>query len=624
MTSNPRPKQAVLYLRVSTPRQMFTAADVDPEGNSIATQREACQAKATSLGAAILAEFVEPGNSAQTIEKRPVFRQLLAYLEDHRGEIDYVIVYMRSRAFRNSIDAAVTKRALSLLGIRIISCKEDFGIGPVADAMETVADAFNELQVRQSGEDIRQKMRNKALSGGTVSRAKVGYLNIRAEHEGRLFNSIGLDDQRAPLVLKAFELYATGEYTLERLEATMADAGLTTRPSARHPQEKTVCNSQLHRMLSDPYYAGWVNVDGQLIRGRHQAIVSQDLFDRVQDVRTARSANGSRDRVLYHYLKGMLFCDRCHKQGRTSRIMYTEVRGRSGQYYSYFLCRGRQDKQCDLPHLASWQVEEAIERHYTSLRLPDGFAAAVQAQVTAALADQEKLTSELHHQLNTQLAKLEAREQRLIDLAADGLLSRTKILERSNAIQVERVRIEARLADTSAQLQVGAERLRQCLQLVADPVGLYTNAPDNTRRQLNSTFYQRFYLDDEPLTVRQDELKPPFDEIRDAAVVYERYKALTVGRTQHAAKPVKAGAMQTNRRSDLTAEAPELSETYVLADLFRVSGSSKRVVVDLSSAYSKRSDLAEALVRALSQLQGAQQRADVARASVRSVGLSRG
>lgn len=44
--------------------------------------------------------------------------------------------------------------------------------------------------------------------------------------------------------------------------------------------------------------------------------------------------------------------------------------------------------------------------------------------------------------------------------------------------------------------------------------------------------------------------------------------------------------------------------------------------MDLSSAYSKRLDLAEALVRAVSQLRSAQQGADAPRASVRSIGRS--
>ena len=232
-TDGGRPHRAVLYLRVSTVRQMHTGIDVDPEGNSIATQRETCLAKAEGLDAAVVREFVEPGNSAQSIEKRPVFKQLLAFLEEHR-DVDYVIVYMRSRAFRNSIDAAITKRALSLLGIRIISCKEDFGTGPVADAMETVSDAFNELMVRQNGEDIRQKLRHKALSGGTISRAKLGYLNTREEHLGKLFNSFGIDEKRAPLICMAFELYATGEYSIDRLEGH--DGG----PWSHHQTLRTV------------------------------------------------------------------------------------------------------------------------------------------------------------------------------------------------------------------------------------------------------------------------------------------------------------------------------------------------------------------------------------------------
>jgi hypothetical protein len=137
----------------------------------------------------------------------------------------------------------------------------------------------------------------------------------------------------------------------------------------------------------------------------------------------------------------------------------------------------------------------------------------VNEQVEATIAEQETLTRELHHKLTKQLARIEQREQRLIDLAADGLLDRAKILERSNTIQLERQRIEASLTDTDAKLRLGAERLAQCLALVADPARLYADAPDETRRQLNRTFYKAFHLNDDPLTVVGNVLNPPFDEI---------------------------------------------------------------------------------------------------------------
>lgn len=93
------------------------------------------------------------------------------------------------------------------MGVKLISAKEDFGEGIMADAMEAVTDIINEVQVRMSGEDIKVKMQHKAERGGTPGRAKLGYKNVRIEHEGRQVNSIALDDERAPLVKQAFELF---------------------------------------------------------------------------------------------------------------------------------------------------------------------------------------------------------------------------------------------------------------------------------------------------------------------------------------------------------------------------------------------------------------------------------
>jgi len=124
-------------------------------------------------------------------------------------------------------------------------------------------------------------------------------------------------------------------------------------------------------MLYDPYCEGWVTVDGQLVPGRHEAIVSQSLFDRVQQVLDSRSARGQRDRVLFHYLIGMLF-----------------LRPPSRKYYGYFLCRARQEDQCALPHLAAWQVEDAISEHYAFLSVPEDFAAAVRQQIEQTITDQ--------------------------------------------------------------------------------------------------------------------------------------------------------------------------------------------------------------------------------------------
>lgn len=504
-----------MYLRVSTKRQLDTAIDIDPDGNSIATQRTLGQKRADGLGAAVVAEFVEP-HSAKTVDDRKVFREVLAYLHAH-PEIKYLIVYMRSRAFRNRFDAAIVETQLKKIGVRVVSVKEDFGEGPHAVAMEGMMDIMNDLQNTLQGLDIQTKMGNKAIGGGTIGRAKLGYLNVRVDYEGRQINTVALDPIRAPLVLKAWELYATGDYAIGRLEATMADMGLTSRPTKRWPAQRPVSDSKLHVMLSDPYYAGFVAYKGDLYPGRHEPIVSQALYDQVQDVLQARSARGQRDRVLWHYLKGMLFCGRCRSAERTSRLIYTEATGKTGSRYGYFLCRARQEGLCDLPHLGVELVEQALVEHYSSLQLPADFASAVRQLLDDALADEQASIKDLHASLNRQLRTIDEKIARLVDLAADGTMPQAQIKAKIQTLKLDRSRIEAGLVNTTEELAVGAGVLRDALHLLADPKRLYRDVSDTVRRHLNDTFFERFYIDQVDELAVSDEKTPLVDELLEAS-----------------------------------------------------------------------------------------------------------
>ncbi|MGU3500922.1 recombinase family protein [Mycobacterium sp. C31M] len=562
---------AVTYLRVSTKRQLYTAIDIDADGNSITTQREVTEGKAAALSASIDREFIEPGQSAKTLDERPVFKELLAYLHENR-DIDYVIVYMRSRAFRNHFDAAIVQTQLKTLGVRLVSAKEDFGEGPTAVAMEGMLDIMNGLQNTLQGLDVSTKMGNKAKAGGTVSLAKLGYKNVRIDFEGRQVNTIALDTERAPLVKKAWELYATGEFSVDRLEATMADLGLTARPTKRSPKGTPVSASKLHRMLSDPYYAGFVVYKGEMYPGRHEPIVTQALFDRVQEVLDARSARGQRDRIHQHYLKGMLYCQRCHAAGRTSRMIYTQTKGNGG-VYAYFACRGRQDKLCDLPHLRVELVEKAVAAHYATLQLPDNFIHDVHRRLEETVTDSQASTRDLHASLTRRLKQIETKESRLIDLAADGDMPRDKIRTKLNALRVERANIEASLTSTGEELSLGAAVLRDALHLVEDPEVLYASVPDDVRRHLNQTFYERLYIDDTEIV--DSPLTPLFADLQAAKDVFVQQSAsrAIAGETslQHKKNPRQTGVLRCTGTDLLT-----------LASVFSDTGSSKNVLVGLT------------------------------------------
>src|SRR3954470_19172837 len=148
-------KRAVLYLRVSSAGQVNT--DYDPEGISLPAQRKAGEQRAAELGADVVSEYIEPGRSATTVQDRPKFQEMMARIKVER-DIDYVIVYARSRMHRNSIDAAITKRDLRAAGAVLVSVTDFTEDTPIGDLVGTVLDAVNEYQSRASGADIAYKM----------------------------------------------------------------------------------------------------------------------------------------------------------------------------------------------------------------------------------------------------------------------------------------------------------------------------------------------------------------------------------------------------------------------------------------------------------------------------------
>src|SRR5262249_12838181 len=156
----------------------------DPEGISLPAQRAAVQRRAAELDAEIVEEYVEPGRSATSTDKRPRFQEMMARLKAER-DIDYIIVYARSRLHRNTIDAAITKREMRKVGAVLISVMDYTEDSAIGDLVATVLDGVNEYQSRASGADIAYKMGQKVARGGSVGRAKVGYLNVRETVDGR-------------------------------------------------------------------------------------------------------------------------------------------------------------------------------------------------------------------------------------------------------------------------------------------------------------------------------------------------------------------------------------------------------------------------------------------------------
>ena len=485
MDTTQSPKTAVLYLRVSTASQVNT--DYDPEGLSIPTQRKICLAKAKQLGITIVDEYVELGRSGTKTVNRPEFQAMLERLHT-RGDVDCVMVYKLSRLNRSRFDDAVTMMELRKANVTLISATENIDETPEGQLVHGMLAAVNEYRSAADGADIRIKLLRKIEQGGTIGPAPLGYLNIIETIEGRRINTIGLDPERAPLIRKAFELYATGDYSCEHLQQKLTDLGLTTRPSAKRPTPNPLAVSTIHRLLADPYYTGIVTFKGKQYPGRHKPLVSQELFDRVQEMRALRS-NNTRDRVHFHYLKGGT--------------------------YAYYLCRGRQDGHCDMPYLPVSLVEDYVERHIRTLSLGSDFTQRTKTEITQALDNQQALIRQSNHAITRKLKDITAKEDRLIDLVADGSLDTTAARRHLTDLTQQRHHLEQTKQTLDQRLAIGRDVLTTSLHLLQDIGTLYHQSPNPVRGMLCQALFHTIYLDD--TTVTTSTLKEPYSSLQAAA-----------------------------------------------------------------------------------------------------------
>jgi site-specific DNA recombinase len=482
---------ALAYLRVSSRAQMET--DTDPDGNSIQTQREHCKAMADRTGHLLIGEYVEPGNSATSIAARPVFQALLERIKT-LGDVDAVIIYKRSRAFRDDVDAALTKRDFADRGVRLVSATDYTDETPEGQFMAGILDQVNTYFSKASGADIRTKMEGKAKRGGTPGKAKLGYLNTRKTVEGRKIKVIETDPVRGPLITLMFERYATGQYGEHALREFITDAGLRTRPTEAYPAGRPLFHSEVERILTDRTYLGLVVWKGEEYPGEHEPLVKPEVFDCVQNILAKRRA-GTRERTWDCYLKGLLWCARC---GR--RLVLDPARSHTGRKYFYFRCVGLLERdpaqKCDLPRTRLADVEQAVEAHYATLTITEDTRDEVAELLEEVFTDHHHAAEQIRKHIKAELRRLDALEDQLIELLTDRDWPVEKLTAKQRTIRGERAALKNRLAQAgTAELDAARDRIERLAELLIRPRAIYRSAPDDLRKTMNFVCFEKLYID---------------------------------------------------------------------------------------------------------------------------------
>ncbi len=501
-------KTAVTYLRVSTADQATRGGR--EEGFSIPAQREANTRKAASLGATIIEEFVDAGESA-TSAKRPELQRMLAYVREN--PVDYCIVHKLDRLARSRADDVAIHFALKQAGVTLVSTSENIDETPSGMLMHGIMSSIAEFYSRNLANEVTKGLVQKASLGGTVTRAPLGYKNVHVTDElGRVNRTVEIDPARAHLVTWAFFRYAEGDATLSTLVEELTDRGLTTRATPKWPSKPLNVNA-LHRMLRHPYYKGEIHYRGVIYPGLHEPLVDPQTWQQVQDLLTAHNTAGTHQRTNHHYLRGSVYCGSCG-----SRLMVTTARNKWGTEYPYLVCSGRTRRTTDCQRQAMpiSLIEELIEDEYRTIALSPQLRDDIEELVLEDFDSLQAAAAGERQQMERKRIELNAQRQKLLDAHYAGAVPLDLLKSEQDRIGTQLMRIQEGLSEADANYEQARATLADTLDLTRDCHAAYLAASDDIRRLFNQAFFAKIYIDEDEetreRTVRVD-YNEPFDNL---------------------------------------------------------------------------------------------------------------
>ena len=500
-----RTARAVLYLRVSTAKQAKT--DLDPEGLSLPAQRESCLRKAEEMGAEVVEEYVDRGESAKTVD-RPAFRKMVSRVQTDR-DIDYVILDKINRFARNRRDDANMLFELRAAGATVISVKENIDDTPAGMLMHGILATLAEYESRNNGTEALKGMTRKAQVGGTPGRAPIGYLNVRLPVPGqpRGMADVEVDPERSPHVLWAFEQYATGEWTTQSLADALDARGLRSAPVGKRAS-KPLLKSRVAHMLGNRYYVGTVTFRGTQYKGRHEPIVDEALFERVQTVLRVKATTGEKTSRHHHYLKGTVFCGVCH-----SRLVFSRNRGNGGSY-DYFKCMGRQNgTNCTIGYVRADWLESQIETAWQQNVFPTELAVELRGAVLERLQVMHQGASEQLGVQTKRLQDLNGERSKLLTAHLAGAVPLDLLKAEQERIAREMSQAQVEIEAASMESAEVERTLNAALVLARDCQETYLDAKAVRRRELNQAFFERIEV--VPEKGVELTLNSPFKELSD-------------------------------------------------------------------------------------------------------------
>ena len=318
---------------------------------AVPLQREACLAYITSQKSEgwqpIKKQYDDGGFSGGNIE-RPALVELLSDIK--AGKINTVVVYKIDRLTRSLTDFVKLVEVFDQHGVTFVSVTQSFNTTTSMGRLTlNVLLSFAQFEREVAGERIRDKIaasKKKGMFMGGVP--PLGYMVKKRQ--------LIIDTKHAEITKHIFERYlalgSTIKLVNELKKRDIKSPGRTSEKGIKY-EGAIFSRGALQQILTNLMYIGKIRHKNTVYDGQHQGIISQELWNKVQDrlQGQAMSARGSKKAADPNFLRKLLFDVDGHPYKPT-------FSNKHGKRYRYYVCDKDND---DSPKLPAHEIETTVE-----------------------------------------------------------------------------------------------------------------------------------------------------------------------------------------------------------------------------------------------------------------------
>lgn len=406
----------ILYIRKSSESEERQVMSLDAQENEMMriAQRDNLN----------IVQVIRESHSAKSVGQRPQFNKMLSDIRS--GKCNAILTWAPDRLSRNAGDLGMI---IDLMDagklLQVSTYSQTFNNDPNSKFMLMMLGSQAKLENDNKSINVKRGIREKLKRGDWIGQAPVGYMNDMTTKK------IIKDPDRAPYIIEAFNLYATGLYSFKYISNLLFDKGLRTKSG------KKVYSSQIHEIINNPFYYGVMQSKEKLYSGNHEPLISKSLHDKCLEVSGVKTQ--PRPKKKQFTLSGFITCEKC------GCAITAELK--KGKYIYYHCTNGK--GICDQKSFNTNEkdLHEFIIEDMKKLKVSQKL---IDIVYKAKLEELEQSGEFHNHTLETSRRALESlslRKSRLIDTFTNGDIEESLYREKLLALDNEKVNLENQIRE---------------------------------------------------------------------------------------------------------------------------------------------------------------------------------